>query len=168
MSKAPYKPPIPWDRFYAMFVALYKRIYMAEQIDKATAEEIYDALRQLQAIYQDELRASFPNRRVKEQDLREAALAAALVDFHGVNPAEAMIAATGNPGNVERDSLARTFKNRRPKLVGDAYAFRSLDAVAAALTRVPRVLHDAHVQAYRKRREAEDRTVPYFGRTKRH
>lgn len=130
-----YTPPIAWERFAHMITALGKhtegldhqrtftgsfqsgrlRLHeLGEMLDEETAKEIADALYRLRKFYSEEaLRVLITGKRVSAPDLQDAANAAALVDMYHADPADAMIAVTGNPRHVERKSLAKTLKNRR-------------------------------------------------------
>jgi hypothetical protein len=105
-------PTIAWDRFDAMTWAVYRQLYEAQPIDNEMLSELYDAMVRLRTIYQEDLDKSLPNRRIKQADLMDAAVARFLIEQHGVTLPQAMQAATGKAQPVESDSVARTFKNR--------------------------------------------------------
>lgn len=135
----PYRMPIPHERFAHMLTALLAHIQHLQQFDgaavlnQATAHEIADAVCKLRAIYCDELlRHTRPNRRVSRLELRDAANAQMLVDFYGFDSASAMEAVAGNPREVERDSLARTLRNRS-KMIAQLGVEPDLKVVAAAV-----------------------------------
>ena len=86
-----------------METALYGRIYEKKPIDVEMAGEMYDAIRRLRNIYQEQLAASFQNKRAKAEDLRAAALAEWLVNHFHVSIPKAMRAATGKPRRVADD-----------------------------------------------------------------
>lgn len=138
-TKAPrekaYQMPIAQDRFAHMLAALLghirglnrdrsrrlpgftayriERAERGEILDESTAREIADALHKLRLIYREEaLLAMRPNRHESEGDLQDAANAQALIDLYGIDAATAAEALAGNPRRVERDSLARTHRNR--------------------------------------------------------
>jgi len=93
-----------------------ERAERGELLDEATALEIAGALHALQLIYRDEaLLASRPNRHEAEEELQHAANAQALVELYGLDAASAIEAVAGNRRRVERDSLARTQRNRAEK-----------------------------------------------------
>jgi len=133
-----YISPISGDRFAHMLTALLghirgldrersirtpgfaayriQRHAAGEELDEATAREIADALYKLRSLYCEEmLRHTQPNRRENARDLQDAVNAQALVDFFGFNRAGSMEAIAGNPHGVERDSVARTQRNRNEK-----------------------------------------------------
>ena len=114
--RAKYKPPIPWTRFDAMTIALFKRIYHGEPISVEMANEVYHALLRLRDVYQVELQRTLPNRRAKRDDLESAKVANLLMLAFKIDLVTALTAAQGKkPREVERDTLASTQQNRLRK-----------------------------------------------------
>ena len=147
--------PIPHERFAHMLTALLghirglnrersirtqdfatyriQRHAAGEILDESTALEIADALYRLRALYCEEaLRHTLPNRREKASELQDAENAQMLVDLYGYDAASAMQAIAGNPRNVERDSLARTQRNRikKARLLGVGPEWKAIVAAA--------------------------------------
>lgn len=133
-----YRAPIANDRFKHMLTALLghirgldrersirspgfaeyriQRRAAGEELDEATALEIADALYKLRAHYCEEaLRDALPNKRESMRELQDAANAQMLIDVYGFDAASAVEAVAGNPRQVERDSLARSQRNRSAK-----------------------------------------------------
>jgi hypothetical protein len=118
-----YVSPIPWDRFDAMCFAVYRQMYEDQRIDKAMLAEILDAIMRLRAIYQIELRKTFPNRRTLDSDLFNASVASWLMKLHPINAKQAMEAATGKYSKIDdAKTVARTLKNRQRQLLNTGHA----------------------------------------------
>lgn len=160
-AKAPalakrYSMPIPHERFAHMLTALLghirglnrdrlirtpgfstyrvQRLEAGELLDESTAREVMGALYKLRNLYSKEaLKANLPNRREANSDLQAAVNAQCLIDFHGFDAASAVETISGKR-SVERDSVARTQRNRNKKAVMLGM-WPDLKAVEAALKR---------------------------------
>ncbi len=135
-KRAPYVPPVSWDRFDAMMLALYQHQHEGRAMDPAQVAEILDAVHKLRTIYQEEFRKPSANKRPDQRTLRQVAIAHQLVRVFGENPAEAMIAADPKfSESIERDSLTARYRRLKKQFPGDV-GFPGWDDVNAALWRL--------------------------------
>jgi hypothetical protein len=136
MSKKPYRPSVPVERLKAMEFALVGHIYAgeiveAEPLTKQMAVDILDVVQSL-------IRGPRRPPRYRKEDLRAAAIARDIIRHFGVPQEEAVAVAFDNPDGLDVQSLARKYRNLRPKLAESEWSVTADPNMAlAAYYRTP-------------------------------
>lgn len=117
------EPPVPLDRLEAMRVAIIKHMYAAdswhEPLSEEMAREIEKALVLIKRHFERKRDKRKPSR-AKGDNLRAAKVARFLITVLDVPTEDAVAAVFPQAGSVDRQSLAKNYRNLLP-LIEDPY-----------------------------------------------